>query len=532
MDRARDLDARLSANGYSVAAAKLADSELRAIKAELTVSPQLPGGRKRAPLPSARTTPSFRLWKEGKTRLYLPKVYGLQKFGAPPPDRVTLHEGANMAEAVSFVGSLRAEQLPAASAWLAAVDDPVRMGGILSLPCGCGKTVLALYLMGAVRKKTLVVVHKNFLLEQWAARLREFLPAARLGLLKARTVDVRDKDVVLASLQSLSMKDYPPAVLADFGLLVLDEVHHTGAEVFSRALDRANVRRTLGLSATVERKDGLTKVFTWYIGNVAYAMQRASGADVVRVVVQRVTSADPSYAEEPCMAGGTLNTARMVNNVTGYAPRTRALVDAACAVLDADPLRRALVLSDRLEHLREMDREFGRRPRAVTRGMYVGGMKPAALAASESARVILATFAFASEGFDVPGLDTLFLASPKTDIEQSVGRILRQKAADRRTVPLVVDFADGFSVFLGQAARRRQFYRRKGYSLALPAPLALDGGAPLHLDCFVTASRATASAPPASLDERAHGGESGEEAAGDEIDDNLPDYSFQQEQDG
>ena len=65
----------------------------------------------------------------------------------------------------------------------------------------------------------------------------------------------------------------------------------------------------------------------------------------------------------------------------------------------------------------------------------------------------------------MPGLDTLFLASPKTDIEQSVGRILRQKAADRKNVPLIFDVVDAFSVFEAQGKKRRAYYKRQNYSI-------------------------------------------------------------------
>jgi len=104
-----------------------------------------------------------------------------------------------------------------------------RTGGIVSLPCGGGKTALSIYIMSVIHRKTLVVAHKNFLLTQWRKSINKFMPGARIGLIKGQTVDVEGADVVLASLQSLSMKTYDPAVLADFGFLVLDEVHHTGS---------------------------------------------------------------------------------------------------------------------------------------------------------------------------------------------------------------------------------------------------------------------------------------------------------------
>jgi superfamily II DNA or RNA helicase len=444
----------------------MSDELVREVKAELTVTPVSMSAKTYGAKP-----PSFELWRVGPTRMYVPKCYGLAKFGTEGL-RDSVKDGSPFPKALKFAGSLRQEQLEPVRAYMAAAEDPRKRGGILSLPCGCGKTVLALYLTAHIGRKTLIVVHKNFLLEQWKKRIEEFLPGARIGLIKAKTVDVVDKDVVLASLQSLSMKTYDASVFADIGLLIIDEVHHTGAEVFSRALQKTNVRRSLGLSATVTRKDGMTKVFAWYIGDVVYAMK--SGDDEVDVIMKRYMSRDEAYSEEPMGYGGALNMSRMINNVCRYAPRTELIVEYVREILTKNPGRKALVLSDRLEHLDAIKRgiectvtETDTPENCCTCGMYVGGMKARDLAESETKRVILATYNFASEGFDVPGLDTLFMASPKTDIEQSVGRVLRQKASDRKNVPLIIDFVDGFSVFEGQAKKRKAFYAKKKYNIRL-----------------------------------------------------------------
>lgn len=451
-------DKRLSLQGYSINLASFSPEALAAVKKELTVTP-VTMGNSYGPKPA-----SFELWRQGPTRLYVPKFYGLSKFGTEGL-RHNIPEGDDLHPDVKFAGSLRKEQMEPVSAFRRAADDPKKMGGILSLPCGCGKTVLALYTVADIRKKTLIVVHKNFLLEQWRKRIEEFLPGARVGLIKAKTLDVENKDIVLASLQSLSMKQYDSKVFEGFGLLIIDEVHHTGAEVFSRALQKTNVRRSLGLSATVKRKDGMSKVFTWYIGDVVFSIK--GGNDNVKVVMKRYMDHDPAYSEEPQGYGGALNMSRMINNVTRYPPRTDLVAESVLEVMRRNPSRKSLVLSDRLDHLDEIRKriESGGNGVGVACGMYVGGMKAKDLAESEKKGVILATYNFASEGFDVPGLDTLFMASPKTDIEQSVGRVLRQKASDRKNIPLVIDFVDGFSVFEGQAKKRKAFYAKKKYSI-------------------------------------------------------------------
>ena len=89
----------------------------------------------------------------------------------------------------------------------------------------------------------------------------EFLPNARIGKIQQNTVDVEDKDIVLAMVQSLSKKEYKSGTFEPFGLAIFDECHHLGAEVFSKSLMKVGCKYTLGLSATPDRNDGLTKVF-------------------------------------------------------------------------------------------------------------------------------------------------------------------------------------------------------------------------------------------------------------------------------
>jgi superfamily II DNA or RNA helicase len=93
-------------------------------------------------------------------------------------------------------------------------------------------------------------------------------------------------------------------------------------------------------------------------------------------------------------------------------------------------------------------------------------MKPEELKNSESKDIILGTYTLVSEGFDVPSLNTLVFASPISSIEQSVGRIQRQKPADRRFTPLIIDLWDDFSLYRNQGFRRIAFYKKNGYTMA------------------------------------------------------------------
>ena len=456
----------LSSRGYWVAKSSLTASEIEALQADTTMTPSQAGGMGMMMGPSAAS--EIVLWRETPTRLYLPKCFGLSRFGPPPAANVTIDPGDPVTgDRLRFTGAIRPEQRKPLDCFLGAARDPGRMGGILSLPCGFGKTVAALYAISQLGVRTLVVVHKDFLLNQWRERIAEFLPDASIGLVKAKVVDVEGRDVVLASVQSLSMKEYPEGLFRGIGFVIVDECHRVGTEVFSRALHKTNFRYSLGISATVNRKDGMTKVFTAFLGDVVFSGKRGND-DVVLVVQHRYWHESQQYHAEPTIstpAGVKPNVSRMINNIAYFPPRTAAIVASIEHAIRAQPGRKVLVLSDRKAQLTELHAGLERLQPPIGSGFYWGGMKRDALAESERKQVMLATFSYAAEGMDVPSLDTLVLASPKSDIEQSVGRILRTKPIDRERAPLVIDFVDQFSLFERQGGKRAAFYRKFKYSI-------------------------------------------------------------------
>lgn len=320
-------------------------------------------------------------------------------------------------------------------------------------------TTMAIYIMCQLKKKTLIVVHKDFLLQQWRERIQQFAPSAKIGLIKAQTLDCEGKDVVMASLQSLSMKEYDLEVFGEFGLAVFDECHHLGAEVFSEALKKLNFKYTLGLSATPRRKDGLSKVFTWHLGDIVYNISKRT--DVLEVRLKPYFNSSGAYCHEAMMGRGQLNVSRMINNICDFEPRIKFVCDLVSQVLADEDNRKVLILSDRRAHIDAMIMrltELG-----LQAGAYYGGLKEAQLKEAETKQVIGATYQFASEGLDIAGLDTLILASPKTDIVQCVGRILRSKPEDRLYMPLVIDIIDNFSLFPKQAKKRLTYYKKCKY---------------------------------------------------------------------
>lgn len=404
-------------------------------------------------------TESFPIYIENHKFLLIPKYYGLEKIGQPDITKESLGEEIKM----KFTGNLKPLQQTIAIKVLDAINNnkPID-GGILSLPCGYGKTVLSLYLACALKRKTLVIVHKTFLMNQWIERIEQFTNA-RIGKIQQNTIEVEDKDIVIGMLQSISMKDYDEDIFADFGTVIVDEVHHISSKVFSRALPKINSKHMLGLSATPDREDGLSKVFHWFIGPMLHVEKRKSTTNVL-VKIYKYSCTDENFKEKHQYVMRKSKTMvalpATLTSITKIESRNIFIVHLIKECL-AEPGRQILVLSGRLDQLDAFEALL---PQDTSMGRYIGGMKQAALKESEDKRVIFASYEMASEALDIPSLNTLILATSRKSIEQSVGRILRKESAIQ---PIVIDIVDKLSVFINQGYTRRNFYKSCRYNMEL-----------------------------------------------------------------
>ena len=444
----------LSRQGYSIKKEYYDEKDLNIVRKELTVEVQNHMFDHIEPK-------KYRLYRENKTKLYLPKYYGLQRFGIP--DRNVIGQGETRPN-MNFVGSLRDYQVEQVDAFLNACDDPTKMGGIVSIGCGGGKTVIAINIACRLKLKTLFISHKDFLNVQFAERVKMFSPDSTIGIIKQNKVDIENKDFVVGSLQSIAMRDYDPDIFKDFGLVIIDEVHHCSAEVFSQALIKTCSPFVLGLSATLNRKDGLRKVFEWFIGKPVIKLINNTDDNDIDVKYYHFTSNNPEYNRIETMFNGKISAVKMLGNVVSYKPRTQFIVEAIKENMTKE--RQLLVLSERKALLNDIytllnnNSDFD-----YTMGYYIGGMSQTKLNESAKANIILATTHMSSEGLDIPTLNSLILVSPMSDIEQSVGRILRSKVSDRIIKPLIIDIVDNFSIFTTRFNKRKAYYKKKKYNI-------------------------------------------------------------------
>jgi superfamily II DNA or RNA helicase len=354
-----------------------------------------------------------------------------------------------------FQGSLRSD-LQQAAASKSVEQLKYRGGGVMCIATGIGKTVIALHVACTLRLKTLVVVHKQFLLDQWTDRINQFVPLARIGRLQQNTVDTKGRDIIVGMLQSIAMHEYDPTIFDGIGLVIFDEVHVVPTPVFSRALIKLSVPYFLGLSATPERRDGLSRVIHWFIGPTFFQHYLRDRKEVtVRVVPFNVRGLRPPKK------AGVINVMAVTTILSKIRSRNALLVDAVCTLVKDG--HKVMLLSDRRLHCETLVGQL--RLLDVQSALYIGGMKTHELARSIKSNVLLSTFAMAKEGLDIPALDALVLASPRSDVVQACGRILHGANEVSRLPPVIVDVVDQWHIGHAQFDKRKAYYDHAGFTI-------------------------------------------------------------------
>jgi superfamily II DNA or RNA helicase len=381
----------------------------------------------------------------------VPRFFGHRLYRNSVDD---LSDGDLMAR--GFGGSLRPLQAGVVDSAMSKLTNPPH-GCVVCLPCGGGKTVVAIDVIARLGRRAIVVVHKEFLLAQWIERIKTFLPGATVGVLQGKKEQI-DRDVCLGMIQTIVSRDYDPHFFDGFATLVVDESHHCPARTFSQLFFKHRIRHVLGLTATPKRKDGLTELLNHYMGEFAAVIE--DGSLLRECKIYRVKYRSAHRRMEDLNPAGVV---RVKTKLVADERRNRLLLS-VCLRLSRTG-RKIIVLSERVNHLKSLSEAFGGMCGAgCTRSLYIGETKAKDRERAGAAQVIFATFSLAAEGLDLPALDTLILASPFSDVVQSVGRILR--ICEGKQTPLVVDIVDDTcQAFERNANTRLGIYARSSYEV-------------------------------------------------------------------
>jgi superfamily II DNA or RNA helicase len=438
----------LTIHGYRVPKSEI--ENLQQLKARLTVKPYVP-----SVFVEPRFVQKYPVFKESPEYIYVPKHFGIGEFG---PYKTTTRNVAPTSDIFwEFSGDLRETQVEVVNSFL----KPEPHDGLICLQTGGGKTVCALYIASQLKLPTLVLVHNTFLRDQWIERIKAFLPNARVGIFQGEVQQVDDHDIVVGMLQSICMKEIPAETFKNIGFVIADECHHIASEAFSQAVPKLTSKYMLGLSATPERKDRLMHVIHWFLGPLLYKSDTSDKVDPgVFVEVYEFEEGDDQFNEIIYNKQGVMFTTLMINKLVDFEPRNKMLVELLSDVYD-DHERQILVLSDRVEHtktllemlpthIKEESCILSRSVDSKTRADWC-----------ETKRILIATYQMCKEGFDVPTLNTLVIATPRPDVDQIVGRILRVEKTKRTVSPLILDIVD--PAFRRQFQERLSLYNKRDY---------------------------------------------------------------------
>jgi superfamily II DNA or RNA helicase len=352
-----------------------------------------------------------------------------------------------------FQGCLRSYQEEAVAS-IVANDD-----GILCAPTAFGKTAVAAWLIAKRKVNTLVLVHRQQLLDQWHERLTMFLglPVHTVGQIGGGKSD-RTGFIDVAVIQSLHRKDEVKDFVAEYGHVIVDECHHISAFIFEQVMRKVKARYVVGLTATPARKDGHHPIIYMQCGPIRFNMSARTMTETTPFDHKVV----PRHTDFHMPAEMTDLTIQDVYAALVNDSARNALIAADLkSALEAG--RSPLLLTGRKEHLEF----FAGAVQGLARHVFVlkGGMgkkqrrttaEALAAVAETDSRVILATGSYIGEGFDDARLDTLFLAmliSWKGTLQQYVGRLHRLH--DGKRVVQVYDYVDPNVAMLARMYERR-----------------------------------------------------------------------------
>lgn len=332
-----------------------------------------------------------------------------------------------------------------------AVNDIVkRQFGVLEAGTGSGKTVMALAVLAERRQSALILVHTRELMYQWSERVREFLGICEPGLLGDGHFDLEPVTIAIIN----SARNHLAELPGHFGQLIVDECHRCPSSMFTAVVKEFDCYYSLGLSATPYRRDKLTKLIYWYLGDPVHRVDneeiQQSGAVLRPEISRRITGFFYKYRDDyPAMLAALCRdesrNQQIVSDIIAETKKTSGTL---------------LVVSDRVAHckkLAEIPAANGLRIAVLTGGTPARERNEIiSLVRTGGLDVLISTIQLVGEGFDCEGLHTVFLTTPikfSARLLQVIGRILRPSSGK---TPRVIDYVDYEVSVLRRAAEARE----------------------------------------------------------------------------
>jgi len=332
------------------------------------------------------------------------------------------------------------------------VYDEIEDNSIINAWVSWGKTFTGLAIAGKLGQKTLVITHTVPLRNQWAKEVKKvygFEP----GIIGSGQFDL-DAPIVIGNTQTLYRN--VDKIRKEFGTIILDEMHHVSSPTFSKLLDTNYCRYKIGLSGTIERKDGKHVVFRDYFGNTLFKPPKENYmTPTVHIVPSEIRFMDG--AKIP-----------WANRVTKLATdeeyqHTVSMLAAAYAARG----HKVLVVSDRVSFLKRCAELTGDKAICVTGEVSHEDRETLVDEILYGDKEVLyGTQAIFSEGISVDTLSCLILGTPVNNeplLTQLVGRVIRKK--EGKIDPVIIDIHLKGNTARKQASNRVGFYMKQGWNM-------------------------------------------------------------------
>jgi superfamily II DNA or RNA helicase len=374
-----------------------------------------------------------------------------------------LRHGGQPLNELAFLGELRQDQCRAVEAM--AVHDT----GILHAPTAFGKTVTAIGIIAKRRVNTLILTHSRQLLDQWKERIQSFTTGVSVGIIGGGKKKPTE-EIDIATYQSLiEKKDNTVSELVQrYGQVIIDECHHISAPRYEMLLNELKAKYVLGLTATPDRQDGHQKIMFMVAGPVRHKVKAEQGAKFEQTVI-----ANQRYDQPPLelrQSDERPHIASVYRWLASNEERNAQITEDVIGAVKQGS--HPLLLTERREHaesLAELLTSGGLRV-VVLKGAMRAKERKSANEQLASAQVVVATGKYVGEGFDLPRLDTLFLALPiawKGSLAQYAGRLHREiEGKEKVTIYDYVDCSLPMSQRMFQ--KRKKGYAAMGYEVRFP----------------------------------------------------------------
>lgn len=391
--------------------------------------------------------------------LGVPKFYGLSLFGAPTKD--TRRKHSHIQIEFKKDRKLREYQEKCVQQTLEKLEE--WGGATIIADCGAGKTAMSLNLVTQLKVKTLIICNRLFLMEQWKTEIQAWTHTQpeTIGWLQGSTAELTKeeknefgKDIVIASIESLSRCYQSKDIMESFHFVIIDEMHHLAAKTLSQVLPKLPARYILGVTATPQRSDGLEHVLYWLVGPTSFVYKRIP--EITGKASNVFIRTLPFKSENAFVEGGYM---KMVQMLIKNEKRNDFIIS---IINDLRKERKKiLITTSSVEHgqaLLEQCLKF--EPLSV---FIHGGSKQVLVdKAKGDAKLVFATYQYMEEGYDDPTLDTLILALPRSKIQQVIGRCERYH--EGKLDPLIVDIIDNHFFFKGMFRKRQKFYKEREFN--------------------------------------------------------------------